>query len=99
MSDVCLSASTPNAAKVSLGLKYTAADEVDGVSLTAETAGNSAMLGNTGLLVSKLCFGTMTWGDGRGIFKAVGAVSQAGADELVKTSIDGGINFFDTADN
>src|SRR6266446_4145683 len=58
-----------------------------------------ATLGNTGLLVSKLCFGTMTFGDGRGIFKAIGAVGQAEADELVKTSIDGGINFFDTADN
>jgi aryl-alcohol dehydrogenase-like predicted oxidoreductase len=58
-----------------------------------------ATLGNTGLLVSKLCLGTMTFGDGRGIFKAIGAVGQAGADELVKTSIDGGINFFDTADN
>jgi aryl-alcohol dehydrogenase-like predicted oxidoreductase len=58
-----------------------------------------ATLGNTGLLVSKLCFGTMTFGDGRGIFKAVGAVGQAEADELVRTSIDGGINFFDTADN
>ena len=57
-----------------------------------------ATLGNTGLLVSKLCFGTMTFGDGRGLFKAIGAVGQAGADELVKTSIDGGINFFDTAD-
>jgi aryl-alcohol dehydrogenase-like predicted oxidoreductase len=56
-------------------------------------------LGNTGLLVSKLCFGTMTFGNGRGIFKAIGAVGQAGADELVKTSIYGGINFFDTADN
>jgi aryl-alcohol dehydrogenase-like predicted oxidoreductase len=56
-------------------------------------------LGNTGLLVSKLCFGTMTFGDGRGLFKAISAVGQAGADELVKTSIDGGINFFDTADN
>jgi aryl-alcohol dehydrogenase-like predicted oxidoreductase len=55
-------------------------------------------LGNTGLLVSKLCFGTMTFGDGRGLFKAIGAVGQGGADELVKTSIDGGINFFDTAD-
>ena len=55
-------------------------------------------LGNTGLLVSKLCFGTMTFGDGRGLFKMIGAVGQAGADELVKTSIDGGINFFDTAD-
>ena len=46
-----------------------------------------ATLGNTGLLVSKLCFGTMTFGDGRGFFKAIGAVGQAGADELVKTSI------------
>src|ERR1700732_2085222 len=58
-----------------------------------------ATLGNTGLLVSKLCFGTMTFGDGRGLFKAISAVGQAGADELVKTAIDGGINFFDTADN
>src|SRR5271170_4549974 len=58
-----------------------------------------AALGNTGLLVSRLCFGTMTFGDGRGLFKAISAVGQAGADELVKTAIDGGINFFDTADN
>src|SRR6202162_2345727 len=58
-----------------------------------------ATLGNTGLLVSKLCFGTMTFGDGRGLFKAISTVGQSAADELVKTSIDGGINFFDTADN
>ena len=56
-------------------------------------------LGNTGLLVSKLCFGTMTFGDGRGLFKAISAVGQAGPGELVKTSIVAGINFFDTADN
>ena len=55
-------------------------------------------LGNTGLLVSKLCFGTMTFGDGRGIFKAIGAQGQAEAEILIKTSLDGGINFFDTAD-
>jgi aryl-alcohol dehydrogenase-like predicted oxidoreductase len=55
-------------------------------------------LGNTGLLVSKLCFGTMTFGDGRGFFKAIGAQGQAEADTLVKTSLEGGINFFDTAD-
>jgi aryl-alcohol dehydrogenase-like predicted oxidoreductase len=55
-------------------------------------------LGRTGLLVSKLCFGTMTFGDGRGIFKAIGAQGQAEADILIKTSLDGGINFFDTAD-
>jgi aryl-alcohol dehydrogenase-like predicted oxidoreductase len=58
-----------------------------------------ATLGNTGLLVSKLCFGTMTFGDGRGIFKGISSVGQAEADELVKTSIDRGVNFFDTADS
>ena len=56
-------------------------------------------LGNTGLLVSKFCFGTMTFGDGGGLFKGISAVDQTGANELVKTAIDGGINFFDTADN
>ena len=55
-------------------------------------------LGNTGLLVSKLCFGTMTFGDGRGLFKAIGAQGQAEADALVRTSLEAGINFFDTAD-
>jgi aryl-alcohol dehydrogenase-like predicted oxidoreductase len=55
-------------------------------------------LGNTGLLVSTLCFGTMTFHGGEGFWKKVGTVDQAGADELMKQSIDGGINFFDTAD-
>src|SRR3984885_12193802 len=64
-----------------------------------ENAMEYATLGNTGLLVSKLCLGTMTFGDGRGLFKGISSVDQAAADELVKTSIDGGINFFDTADN
>jgi aryl-alcohol dehydrogenase-like predicted oxidoreductase len=55
-------------------------------------------LGDTGLLVSTLCFGTMTFHGGTGIFRAIGTVDQAGADQLVKASIDAGINFFDTAD-
>ena len=55
-------------------------------------------LGNTGLLVSTLCLGTMTFGRGRGFWKAIASVDQAGADELIKASIDAGINFFDTAD-
>jgi aryl-alcohol dehydrogenase-like predicted oxidoreductase len=54
---------------------------------------------NTGLLVSKLGLGTMTFGDGIGLFKGISSIGQAGADELVKASIDRGINFFDTADN
>ena len=55
-------------------------------------------LGRTGLLVSRICFGTMTFGDGSGLFKAIGAQGQGEADSLVKTSLDAGVNFFDTAD-
>lgn len=55
-------------------------------------------LGNTGLLVSQLCLGTMTFSGASGVYKHIGNVDQAGADELVKASIDAGINFFDTAD-
>src|ERR1019366_8097284 len=55
-------------------------------------------LGDTGLLVSTLCLGTMTFSGGEGFWKTIATVDQAGADELIKASIDAGINFFDTAD-
>ncbi len=54
------------------------------------------ILGNTGLKVSELCLGTMTFG-GKGFFKAIGSLQQDAVDELVKTSVDAGINFIDTA--
>lgn len=54
-------------------------------------------LGNTGLLVSNLCLGTMTFHGGQGFWKAIGSVDQAGAEGLIKASLDAGINFFDTA--
>ena len=55
-------------------------------------------LGDTGLLVSTVCFGTMTFHGGKDFFRVVGTVDQAGADEIIKASIEAGINFFDTAD-
>ncbi|HEY6200086.1 MAG TPA: aldo/keto reductase [Candidatus Binatia bacterium] len=55
-------------------------------------------LGDTGLLVSRLCFGAMTFGGGEGIYKVIGASGQKEADELIKASVEAGINFFDTAD-
>ncbi|WP_210521400.1 aldo/keto reductase [Hymenobacter terricola] len=54
------------------------------------------LLGQTGLKVSQLCFGTMTFG-GQGIFEAVGTLDQAAADALLKSAVDAGINFIDTA--
>jgi len=55
-------------------------------------------LGDSGLLVSTLCLGTMTFNGGEGFWKAIGTVDQAGADEIIKAAIEAGINFFDTAD-
>jgi aryl-alcohol dehydrogenase-like predicted oxidoreductase len=53
--------------------------------------------GNTGLVVSEICLGAMTFGGSEGIWAQIASVGQANADELVKTAIDGGVNFFDTA--
>ena len=55
-------------------------------------------LGDTGLLVSTICFGCMTFHGGTGMWNKIGQVDQAGADELVKGCLDAGVNFFDTAD-
>ena len=54
-------------------------------------------LGDTGLRVSEVCFGTMTFG-GRGFWKNIGEIKQKLADQMVGLAVDSGINFFDTAD-
>lgn len=54
-------------------------------------------LGNTGLLVSELCLGAMTFASGEGMWSAIGKMDQTGADALVKAALDRGVNFFDTA--
>lgn len=54
------------------------------------------LLGNTGVLLSEICLGTMTFG-GQGIWEAIGKLPQEEVNKLVKTSIDQGINFIDTA--
>ena len=55
-------------------------------------------LGHTGLLVSELCLGTMTFATGEGMWKPIAGVEQNLADELVRLSLDAGVNFVDTAD-
>jgi aryl-alcohol dehydrogenase-like predicted oxidoreductase len=54
------------------------------------------LLGNTGVLLSELCLGTMTFG-GKGIWKAIGEQTQKEVNDLVKVALDKGINFIDTA--
>ncbi|WP_027794642.1 aldo/keto reductase [Paraburkholderia acidipaludis] len=55
-------------------------------------------LGRTGLFVSELCLGTMTFGGGDGIWNQIGDLQQADAERLIGRAIDAGINFIDTAD-
>ena len=54
-------------------------------------------LGGTGLLVSEICLGTMTFG-GRGFWTAIGTLDQTVADRVVGRALDAGVNFIDTAD-
>lgn len=54
------------------------------------------LLGRSGLLVSEICLGTMTYG-GKGRWKPIG---QLGLDEVqaqIRTAFDSGVNFIDTA--
>jgi aryl-alcohol dehydrogenase-like predicted oxidoreductase len=57
-------------------------------------------LGNTGMFVSELCLGTMTFGEAGtgGTWGAIADVDQDAADKIVEKSIAAGVNFIDTAD-
>lgn len=56
-------------------------------------------LGNTGMFVSELCLGTMTFGAADGSFwGAIADVDQDAADRIVEKSLAAGVNFIDTAD-
>ncbi|MGA2589878.1 MAG: aldo/keto reductase [Bryobacteraceae bacterium] len=56
---------------------------------------NYRQLGSSGVRVSELCLGTMTFGSR---FFHIAAVDQDGANQMVARAIEAGINFFDTAD-
>ena len=57
-------------------------------------------LGRTGLFVSEICLGTMTFGgsESAGIWKAIGDLKQGEVDAIVGRALEVGVNFFDTAD-
>ena len=57
-------------------------------------------LGNTGLFVSELCLGTMTFGPPRqeGLYRDIAGMDQPTADGIVERCMAAGVNFFDTAD-
>ncbi|HJS92487.1 MAG TPA: aldo/keto reductase [Steroidobacteraceae bacterium] len=55
-------------------------------------------LGHTGLLVSEICLGTMTFGAAAGRWGAIAGVDQSAADAILRRSLEAGVNFIDTAD-
>ncbi len=57
-------------------------------------------LGRTGLFVSEICLGTMTFGGSEqaGMWKAIGALQQGEVDAIVGRALESGVNFLDTAD-
>ncbi|HLZ86137.1 MAG TPA: aldo/keto reductase [Puia sp.] len=55
-------------------------------------------LGNTGLIVSRLSFGAMTFTAGNKSFATIYKTEAAVADEMVGRALEAGVNFFDTAD-
>jgi aryl-alcohol dehydrogenase-like predicted oxidoreductase len=58
------------------------------------------LLGKTGLYVSELCLGSMTFGDGgpASMWRAIGQLDHKESLALVATAFDAGVNFIDTAD-
>lgn len=58
---------------------------------------NYKLLGNTGLHVSEIALGTMTFG-GQGYWAAMGNSGQEEAQALIARALDHGINLIDTAD-
>ncbi len=56
------------------------------------------VLADTGVFVSELCLGAMTFG-GRGqMWETIGGLDQKTVDKMVGRALDAGINFIDTAD-
>lgn len=54
-------------------------------------------LGHSGLFVSELCLGTMTFGGANDMWGQIGQLGQDEADALVRTAHEAGVNFYDTA--
>ena len=56
------------------------------------------LLGQTGLFVSELCLGTMTFGGAGDMWSKIGSLGQEEAERLIGAALDGGVTFLDTAD-
>jgi len=56
------------------------------------------LLADTGVFVSELCLGAMTFGGQGQMWEVIGGLDQSSTDAIVGRALDAGINFIDTAD-
>jgi aryl-alcohol dehydrogenase-like predicted oxidoreductase len=56
------------------------------------------LFGKTGLYVSELCLGCMTFGGSKGMWKPIGGLTGPEVEKLIGMALDAGVNFIDTAD-
>ncbi len=59
---------------------------------------NYCALGRSGLRVSRLTLGAMTFGASDGVWKSIAGLGQDQATRLVRLAIERGVNLIDTAD-
>ena len=55
------------------------------------------LLSDTGVFVSEICLGAMTFGGQSGVWQMIGGLDQKAVDVIVHRAIDAGVNFVDTA--
>ena len=55
-------------------------------------------LGRTGLFVSELCLGCMTFGEGEGMWSAISGLNASESERMIGRAFEAGVNFLDTAD-
>lgn len=54
--------------------------------------------GNTGLYVSEVCLGAMTFGGATGVWKQIGSMGSREVEAMIGAAFDAGVNIIDTAD-
>jgi aryl-alcohol dehydrogenase-like predicted oxidoreductase len=55
------------------------------------------LLSDTGVFVSEICLGAMTFGGRSGLWQMIGGLDQKAVDVVVHRAMDAGVNFVDTA--
>jgi len=83
---------------IDFDIKYIGNETIEGMRIMTDTKPRRE-LGKTGIEISPVGIGVMQFAGGKGFFRFMYAdVPQADKDEIVKIALEGGVNWFDTAE-